>query len=147
MKASNDNLNMYQKNLDDDKEIQESFIKADVLDNESESESESEYKIVLPKRSKKHSDTSQNLLHQLIYQNERLSKIQKRMYTIKAELDREEIINRYIKLDLNNSQINLKDMKYDFEVCNKELKYARIENWVSRISMLLYIVYIFFGLF
>jgi hypothetical protein len=102
--------------------------------NEDDSESDDTYKIVIPRSKKKNHDTSQELLFQLIRQNQILSKTQKKMYRATG-------IARYIKLDLNNTQVKLDETKDKFKVCKKELKHARIENWIVRGLVLLYFLF------
>ena len=99
MENKNENVHMFQKNLDNDKDLQASFISA-----EADSESDSETcKIVLPRRARKRgTDTNQELLYQLINQQTVLAKTKKKMYELQAEIDKEEVVTRYLKLDLNN---------------------------------------------
>ena len=132
MTTTTSNVNMFQKVLNEDdgmkSGMKSSYVNAE---NESDSESDDTCKIVIPRSKKKNHDTSQELLFQLIRQNQILSKTQKK-------LDKEEVTARYIKLDLNNTQVNLDETKDKFKVCKKELKHARIENWIVRGLVLLY---------
>jgi hypothetical protein len=74
------------------------------------------------------------------------------MYQLQSELDKEEVTARYIKLDMNNIQVELNETKDEFKVCKKELKFALkvckkelknslIENWTMRGLVLLYIIF------
>ena len=132
MTTTTSNVNMFQKVLNEDdgmkSGMKSSYVNAE---NESDSESDDTCKIVIPRSKKKNHDTSQELLFQLIRQNQILSKTQKK-------LDKEEVTARYIKLDLNNTQVNLDETKDKFKVCKKELKHTRIENWIVRGLVLLY---------
>ena len=142
MTTENNNLYMFQKNLDEDVVTQKSFVTAEVDESESEEES---CKIVLPKRCKKN-DTSQELLFQLIHQNNILAKTHKKMYKIQAEIDKEEVVTRYIKLDLNNAHVKLRETKDKLGECKKELKCVRIENWIIRCLFVFYVLYQFYCL-
>lgn len=146
MENQSDNLHMFQKTLNDDADMKSNFAHAPIPESEDEensSDSETEScKIVLPKRAKKkNNNTSQELLFQLLLQHKTLSKTQKKVYKLQSELDSEEIKMRYVKLDLNNTQVNLDNTKSKLELCNKELLHARIENWVVRVCFLLYILH------
>ena len=144
MQSNNSTLHMFQKNLNEDTELKSSYINAE------NSESDSEYsddtneptnacKIVFPNRSKsKNIHTSQELLSQLIKQHQVISNIQKKMYKLKSELDKEEITSRYIKLDLNNTQIKFEESKEQLETSKQHLTKTKIENWVLRSVILLF---------
>ena len=137
MATTTSNVNMFQKVLDEDQEIRSSYVQAE---NDSDSDSEEEScKIIIPSRPKnKNTDTSQELLFQLIRQNQVLSKTQKKMYQLQAELDKEEVTARYIKLDLNNTQVKLEETNDKFKIYKKELKIAQIEIWIVRGLAILY---------
>ena len=144
METKNDTLHMFQKNLDDDTDMQSAYIKAENVSDSSDAES---CKIVLPKRTKKkHVDTSQELLFQLLRQHKELSKTQKKMYELQSEIDREDVVTRYIKLDLNNTQVKLDETEDKFKVCKNELTIARTENWVTRVCIVMYIFYQFYSM-
>ena len=142
MEPTTNNLHMYQKSLDDDSDLKSSFVHAG---KESDSDSDSDEdacKIIIPSRPKKRdTDTSQELLFQLIKQNQVLSRTQRKMYEIQSELDKEEISTRYIKLDLNNTQVKFDETKVKFKECKRQLSHARIENWVGRIVVLMYFIF------
>jgi hypothetical protein len=141
METPSTNLHMYQKTLDGDSDMKSSFLHAENNDSDSDSESEKDTcKIVIPRSKKKNSDTSQELLFQLIRQNQVLSTTHKKMYKLQSELDKEEITTRFIKLDLNNTQVKLDETNDNFKECKKQLQYAHIENWTTRFIMLLYIL-------
>ena len=131
MTTTTSNVNMFQKVLNEDDGMKSSYVNAE---NESDSETDDTCKIVIPRSKKKNHNTSQELLFQLIRQNQILSKTQKK-------LDKEEVTARYIKLDLNNKQVKLDETNDKFKVCKKELKHARIENWIVRSLVLLYFLF------
>jgi hypothetical protein len=146
MASTTSNVNMFQKVLDEDTEIRSSYLQAENDSDEDDEEEDDACKIIIPSRPKnKHTDTSQELLFQLMRQNQVLSKTQKKMYQLKAELDKEEITSRYIKLDLNNAYVKLDETKDKFKICNKKLKNARIENWIVRGLILLYFLFQFYS--
>lgn len=140
MATTSSNVNMFQKVLDKDSEMKSSYVQTE---NDSDSDSDEDAcKIMLPTRSKKkHTDTSQELLFQLIRQNQELSKTQKNLYKLQAEIDKEEVTNRYIKLDLNNTQVSLVEANEKIKTCKKELKSVYIENYMLRGFVILYITF------
>lgn len=137
-----DNVRIFQKNLDDNQDMQSEYINADHK-SDSDSDSDSEIcKIMFPKHKRKdNTDTSQELLYQLMRQNEVLSKTQKKIYKLKSELGKEEITARYVKLDLNNAMVKVDEYKQKLDKTNKILHRSRVENWVWRILILLYVVF------
>jgi septum formation topological specificity factor MinE len=140
MDAQQNDLNMFQKNLNNDVDLKRSFIANDDICNSDEDE-EDACKIIFPTRSKRtNNDTSQELLFQLLKQTNSLSKTREKMYELQSEIDREEIITRYIKLDLNNAQVSFDEKKDELKLCNNKLKDALIENWVMRASGCAYII-------
>jgi hypothetical protein len=144
MDKTTSNVNMFQKVLDNDCEVRSEYVNAE---NQSEDDSEESEacKIIIPTRpKKKYTDTSQELLFQLLKQNQMLSNAQKKMYKLQAELDKEEIITRYIKLDLNNSQVKLEETHVNLKVYKKKFSDARIENWIVRCLVVLYIIFLIF---
>jgi hypothetical protein len=147
MYQHDNNLNNLQKSLNEDVEVQSNFLHAEVESDCSESDSEQEScKIILPKR-KKNTDTSQEMLHQLLLQHKMLSKTQKKMYKLQSEIDSEEVSTRYIKLELNNTQVILEETKLKFKDCKMILEVSRTENWITRIFLVLYMFYRFYCLF
>ena len=144
MQSNNSTLHMFQKNLNEDTELKSSYINAENSESDSDysddnNDPKNECKIIFPNRSKnKNIDTSQELLSQLIKQHQVISNTQKKMYKLKSELDKEEITSRYIKLDLNNTQIKLEESKVQLETSKQQLTNSKIENWTLRSVMLLY---------
>ena len=132
---ANANLSNFQKNLGANKEIQANYLEAEV-DDGFDSDKE-EVRVVLPKH-KKRSDPSTELLNQLIKQNEALSNAQRKAYKLQSELDKEEIISRYIKLDLNNTQVKLEETSTKMKSYKTSLFKAKVENWVTRVFIMLY---------
>ena len=144
MGTKNDNVNIFQKSLKDDTDMQASFISAgNTILHDSNSDSDEETcKIVFPKQKRsKHSDTSQDLLHELIKQQQVLSHTQKKMYKLQSAIDSEEISTRYIKLDLNNTQVKLDETTEKLNVCGKLLNKAIVENFVCKGIIIFGLVY------
>ena len=136
-------LHIFQKNINEDSEVKNAFIKAENVNSDSDSEydSDNKCKIIIPKSKNKNKDTSQELLAQLMNQNQVLAKMQKKFYKLKTEMDREEITSRYIKLDLNNVQVKLDENKEKLNIVKKQLKNSRIENLSFRVIVISYIVF------
>ena len=152
MPSNNSTLNMFQRNLNEDTDLKSSYVNAENSDSEDSEDSEcsetvestNACKIIFPKsnRSKnKKLDTSQELLSQLIKQHQVSSNTQKKMYKLQSELDKEEITSRYIKLDLNNTQIKLEEYKEQLETSKQQLTNSKIENWTLRSVIFLYIIF------
>ena len=141
METSSKNLHIFQKNINEDSEVKNAFIKAEKVDSDSEYDSDNKCKIIIPKSKNKNKDTSQELLAQLMNQNQVLSKMQKKFYKLKTEMDREEITSRYIKLDLNNAQVKLDENKEKLNIVKKQLQNSRIENLSFRVMTISYIVF------
>ena len=147
MESKNNILNMYQQELDKNKETKESFINAD---NESISDSSSDEepcKLIIPKRKNKKSDTSSELLSQLINQHKDLSLAQKKLFKVKNELNALEITSRYVKLDLNNAQVKIEENNIKFKEYKDTLYKTNIENMFHRILWFVLILFRFYLLF
>ena len=147
MESKNNILNMYQQELDKNKETKESFINAD---NESISDSSSDEepcKLIIPKRKNKKSDTSSELLSQLINQHKDLSLAQKKLFKFKNELNALEITSRYVKLDLNNAQVKIEENNIKFKEYKDTLYKTNIENMFHRILWFVLILFRFYLLF
>lgn len=140
MDFNKDKVNMFQQQLDNDKDLKASFVQAENSETDSESESDA-CRIILPKKHKKNKNNNNELLYQLIKQHKVLSKTQKKMYEIQSELDKEEVINRYIKLDLNNSQVQCEELKNNLEEREGKLFNSQVENWVHRVVSAMFFLY------
>lgn len=140
MELSRDKLNIFQKQLDDDEETKNSYVTASKDGSDSESESE-RCKIVFPKHKRKKTDTSQELLFQLLRQHKQLAKSQKKQYELQSELDQEEMRGRYVKLDLNNAQVESKEAKEELKITSTKLFNSYVENWAWRAIMLAYVLF------
>lgn len=150
MKSSSP-LNKFQKNLKEDEELKESFVtnEFESSSDDDDDEEQDRCKIVFPKK-KKNSDTSHDLLVELIRQQKILAKTQKKMYSLQSAIDSEEITNRYLKLDLNNAQVKFTETNDKLKKCRKELKNKMIQNYVFLgVSGLftVYKIYMFFQSF
>lgn len=144
MDDSTNTLHMFQKNVDKDSDVKKAFVNSE-KNNSNSDDSDSDYdndtcKIVIPKR-KKHNDTSQELLFQLMNQNQVLAKTQKKMYQLKAEMNKEEVTSRYIKLDLNTAQVKLSETQAKLKIAKNQLLHSRIENWSLRAIAVAYILF------
>ena len=149
MDKTNSNLYMYQKSLDKDSEVKASFIEAENEeddDGSSDSDDHDTCKILIPK-SKKKNDTSHDLLVQLIKQNQVLAKTQKKMYKLNSELEKEEVITRFIKLDLNNTQVKLEEFKELLVTANNQLTHVKMENLAFRSLAIMYFLFQVYCLF
>lgn len=115
------------RNIVNNKEKKEEFIRSEVdtkddTNSESESESGSDEeacKVIIPKKKRSKENTSQELLRELLSQHKEVSKLQKKMYQLQSELDKEEISCRYTKLDLANAQARVIELREKILSINK----------------------------
>ena len=98
-------LKNFQRYLDVNEDEKRHFVNNEVV---SDSDEESDtIKIVHPKKYKKKNGVDIMLMEQLISQQNAYLKAQKEIYKLHTEIDTEEIKTRYLKLDLNNIQVNV----------------------------------------
>lgn len=98
-------LKNFQRYLDVNEDEKRHFVNNEVV---SDSDEESDtIKIVHPKKYKKKNGVDIMLMEQLISQQNAYLKAQKEIYKLHTEIDTEEIKTRYLKLDLNNTQVNV----------------------------------------
>lgn len=118
------------------------FLNASNSSAESDSDSESQRscRIVVPKYHRK-KDPSTLLLEQLVAQQQAFLKSQRKVYKLKGEIDTNEVRERYLKLDLNNAQVEVEELKEKKKNTEKNMFYARVENWVVRLTLLAYIFF------
>lgn len=141
---NSNSLKKFQKQLQNDSEAKTNFISGgdddDKYDSESESDNE-ELKITLPKKKSKHSSSVNELLQQLSAQHQHIFKIQKKMYSLKNEIDRQEHACRYLKLDLNNAQVITEETKTELEQSNVILRNYKFEAYIERSLLILYFLW------
>lgn len=136
-----ENITSFQKNLNDNKEDQTQFI---YNKDDSDIDSDSEYNLTLPKKAKKGDTINYELLYQIINQQNNISNVKKKVYKLQSELDQTEIKTRYLKLDLNNAQIEISEYKEQQKDINKRLYISQLENWIVRITTFMCIsIYIY----
>lgn len=109
------NIPNYQKTLNDSAESKKRFLESETpYESESDS-SESEKEVKVQKTVTKHRKVSNGidmlLMEQYIQQQHQYLKAQKTIYKLKNEIDTEEVRSRYLKLDLNNAQVKIVEMK------------------------------------
>ena len=97
-----DKLTDFQKNLSEDNEMQSSFI--------------SSSDVKTPERKKQtaekiYKSTEQMFVDKLEEQYKKLSSMQKKLYALQNENNIEEVKSRYLKLDLNNAQVENDELK------------------------------------
>ena len=135
-------LNDLQNNLNNDDEVKSSYINSKLSESESDSsDSESEKcKVIIPRR-KKHFNANQELLTQVFTLQQTVSKLHKKMYKIKGEIDSEEIKSRYTKLDLNNLQIKKESLLKDIKDLKLAYQQSNTENMLFRFFLCVYMLY------
>ena len=149
MQVENNPLHLFQKNLNCDKDTQETYIEGGD-DDSSCSSSCSKLSLSKVKKSSKNfskkNKNNKDLLTELINQHDMLFVYQKKMYKLKNELKGVEISSRYTVLELNNTQFKLEEtlveLKSVRETSNKYL-YEVLAHRIIIIAYLLFKVYLF----
>lgn len=95
-------------------EEKEHFLHAE-NDCSSESDSESEKEVVfkptkVQKKSKTNNKIDMMLMEQLVEQQKDNLKAQKKIFKLKNEIDKNEVHDRYLKLDLNNANLKVEEL-------------------------------------
>ncbi len=72
-----------------------------------------------------------------IQQQHQYLKAQKTIYNLKNEIDTEEVRSRYLKLDLNNAQVKIVEMKQKLLKNQKDIHRSMIINIFLFISSML----------
>jgi Fe2+ transport system protein B len=98
---------------------------------------DSTYEMSLPYK-KKYSETMKELVYQLVKQNSVLSKTRKKFYKIQSLLDKEEITSRYIKDELKNIQLELKQTNENLD--RKKVELVENQNKIISGCVLMYIL-------
>jgi hypothetical protein len=137
--------------LKNNNQLQEEYIKPELFtpfssDDEkfsssSGSEKQSKYKVIFPKKEKKKNNTSKGLLDTVLKQNKDISDLHKKIYKLKNCIEKDEIISRYIKLDLNNVTVQKDTLQLDIKEHKSNYMYSKIENYITRFIIILYIMY------
>jgi hypothetical protein len=107
------NLSNYQKSLNDSADSKKRFLESEGISESESSESEKEVKVqkTVTKHRKVSNGIDMLLMEQYIQQQQQYLKAQKTIYKLKNEIDTEEVRSRYLKLDLNNAQVKIVEMK------------------------------------
>ena len=152
-------LKKYQKKLDGDSDMKSEYITALGESNSDYSDSDSDsgaardnFKVIIPKSRGKSRDKyrdryREEIFAQLIKCQNVLSKTKRKVYKLEADADKEEIISRYIKLDLNNAQVENTELKEKLSQTKLKLTRARVENWVHRVISMMLCVWFLYSLF
>jgi hypothetical protein len=111
----------------------------------SESEEEQTCKVVIPKKRRHKKSNTQEILTQLIIQHKEASNMQKKMYKLQSELDKEEITCRYVKLDLANSQARVGELRLKIVELNKTISKIDSQSQKTFILICVLIVFYVFG--
>ena len=149
--SSEQEIKKYQRQLDNDMESKNMFVNnssndSDDTENESDSDDKAIGIIPLPKKHKS-SRLDNMLMEQLIKQQKAYLNAQKTIYKLKNEIETEEIKMRYLKLDLNNSQVKTEETIEDNKKLKQDIFICKSENFMHRGLIILYIIYIFFNFF
>jgi hypothetical protein len=100
-----DRLNDFQKKLTSDQDTQESFI------SNSHAETKTPERKNSTSQEKIYKNIEQMLFDKLEQQYKKLSAMQKKLYELQNENNIEEVKSRYLKLDLNNAQVENSELK------------------------------------
>lgn len=138
-------LKNFQKDLVNNVDEQRNFVLAE---NSSESEtSDSEHdeiRIRAPRASKK-SKIDEMIMHELVNQQQKMLKLQRKLSKVEREVDREEIQTRYLKLDLNNKEVELSDLRERVVKLLEREQFSRLENLIWRLVLIIYIAWKIIG--
>jgi hypothetical protein len=127
-------LKEFQKKLDTSFEDKEYYLNAEA---ESDEDEDTQIRISAPRKNKKPSiDTA--LMEQLILANQNVLKAQKKVYKLTSDLDIEEVKMRYLKLDLNNSDVKINELTNENKIVKQIYNKALIEIWFTRSILVLY---------
>jgi len=149
--SQNAELKNYQKNLDTDLENKRRFVNAEnEADHDSDSEVESDTEngqecrlSLAPRRSKgKTPSIDMVLMEQLMNLNKDYLKSQKKIFKLQSEIDVEDVKTRYVKLDLNNSEVKNEELKESVHNLSRKLLYSQAENWLSRTVFLVFVLWV-----
>ena len=87
----------------------------------SDSDTDNVLQVSLPKKHKKGGGSNYLLLQELILQQKKYLKCQKSKMELRNQLDNQELRMRYLKLDLNNANVNTDEYKEKFKLADKEV--------------------------
>jgi hypothetical protein len=135
MSESNKHVSSFQKNLDKDADEKRHFIDAE---ESSESDSEDGIRVVPPRRNRK-TTIDAVLVEQLTNYQAQLLKAQRKICDLRTTNDTEEVKSRYLKLDLNNAQVDAQDSRDKLKKVVKKMRTYELEMWSWRIIVTFYI--------
>lgn len=135
---TNPEVKNFQKKLDKDEDAKKAFIMSENSDSELDISSDEETKI---SKSKCKEPITDKLFHRLVEQQEAISKIQKMVYKLKADLSLEEVQARYVKLDLNNAHVKIEELETNMKDTENKLYLAKVENYIMRAIAALYLLW------
>lgn len=146
--SSENEIKKYQREIDNNNELKNSFINNSYGNEDSDDESTDDEIGIIP-LPKKHNSSKLDtmLMEQLIKQQKSYLNAQKTIYKLKNEIETEEIKMRYLKLDLNNSQVKTEEVISDNKKLKNEIFVSKSENFMHRGLILLYLVYIIVNFF
>lgn len=132
-------IKKFQVNLDSDKEAKNMFIDNEVKSDSDNcsSEDEDKVKVITHRKSGKKGAIDTMLFERMVTQQHEFLKAKKTIYRLQSEIDIEEVKTRYLKLDLNNLQVQL-----DSEIVkNKNMSLVYVENMALRVVIVLYVLW------
>jgi hypothetical protein len=136
-------IKKFQVNLDSDKEAKNMFIDNEVRSDSDKcsSEDEDRVKIISHRKSGKKGAIETMLFERMVSQQHEFLRAKKTIYRLQSEIDIEEVKTRYLKLDLNNLQVQL-----DGEILkNKNTSVVQLENMTLRVVIVLYVLWCIFS--
>jgi hypothetical protein len=136
-------IKKFQVNLDSDKEAKNMFIDKEVRSDSDKcsSEDEDRVKIISHRKSGKKGAIETMLFERMVSQQHEFLRAKKTIYRLHSEIDIEEVKTRYLKLDLNNLQVQL-----DGEILkNKNTSVVHLENMTLRVVIVLYVLWCIFS--
>lgn len=102
---------------------------------------------VLKRPHKKNDNGASLMLQQLLKKEEEYNKLQKKYYELDKEYNSLDTQNHYIKLDLNNSDLKVEELENKVKNISTDRFYYLCESMFWRFVLVLYLIYLFIGLF
>ncbi len=146
-RTAKSDVKTFQQSLNRDNETKHQYIDAENEENSSDDEQDDNdiplVRIASDSNTnrKKKDNMEIVLMNQLVNQQNAYLKAQKKIFKLQSTIDTEEVKSRYTVLELNNVQVKLDDNRAKFAVANKKLFCSRMENYISRVVLLVYILW------
>lgn len=123
-------LKSFQKDLSNDNDKKRHYVEKD-YDTDEEEEDVEEYTV-----SVKNGNIDTMMMRELLRTQSQFVKSQKELFKLQTEIDTNEVHLRYLKLDLNNAQVNNDELKASNKELNMDVQRQRFEILAYRAFLL-----------